>query len=272
MTTAKICFIGSGNMTRSIVSGLVSSGYSTELIETTNPSLPKLEAMKADFGVKVSQDNEQAVKNSDVVVLGVKPQLMQSVCEALSHLDLSKKLIITIAAGIPCQRYHDYFKQQINLIRTMPNTPTQIGVGVTGIYAPAEITDTQKQCCESIMKTGGEVVWVDEESELNQVIALAGSSPAYFFLFMEAMIEAGEKMSLPKEQVGLMVQQAALGAAEMVKQNPNLSAAQLRQNVTSKGGTTAKAIETFEQGGIRSLVDNAMTNCINRAEEMEKLF
>ncbi|WP_133406165.1 pyrroline-5-carboxylate reductase [Parashewanella tropica] len=272
MTTAKICFIGSGNMTRSIVSGLVGSGYDSELIETTNPSLPKLEAMHADFGVKVTQNNEQAVINADVVVLGVKPQMMQNVCEALSHLDLSQKLIITIAAGIPCQRYHDYFKQNIQLIRTMPNTPTQIGVGVTGIYAPAGITDIQKQCFEAIMKTGGEVIWVNKESELNQVIALAGSSPAYFFLFMEAMIDAGKKMSLSQDQVRLMVQQAALGAAEMVKQNPELSAAQLRQNVTSKGGTTAKAIETFEQGELRELVESAMNNCINRAEEMEKLF
>ena len=259
-------------MTRSIVSGLVNSGYNSGLIETTNPSIEKLNAMKSDFGVNVSQDNEAAVKQAEIVVLSVKPQLMETVCNQLSHLDLSKKLIITIAAGIPAARYQDYFRQQIKLIRTMPNTPTQIGVGVTGIFADSNISAAEKLECEQIMQTGGEVVWVEIESELNQVIALAGSSPAYFFMFIESMLDAAEKMNVPAEQARLMVQQAALGAAEMVKQNPSLTAAQLRENVTSKGGTTAQAIQTFEEGGLRQLVDSAMNNCIKRAEEMEKLF
>ncbi|MGB0894765.1 MAG: pyrroline-5-carboxylate reductase [Parashewanella sp.] len=272
MNTEKICFIGSGNMTRSIVSGLVKSGYQPNLITTTNPSIGKLEAMKADFNVNISQDNLQPAVNADVIVLGVKPQMMQMVCQQLQQIDLSDKLVITIAAGIPSHRYQDYFNQAVALIRTMPNTPTQIGAGVTGIYAPDNITEQQQQFCQLIMKTGGEVVWVDDESKLNQVIALAGSSPAYFFLFMEAMMQVGESMNMPKEQVRLMVQQAALGAAEMVKQNPELTAEQLRKNVTSKGGTTAQAVETFENGGLRDLVDSAMKNCIKRAEEMEKLL
>ena len=272
MKNKKICFIGAGNMTRSIVSGLVKSGYPAELIETTNRSLEKLNAMHTDFGVNVSQDNESATKNSDIVVLSVKPQMMEMVCNQLSHLDLSNKLIITIAAGIPASRYHDYFKQEIKLVRTMPNTPTQIGVGVTGIFADESISENEKLECQNIMQTGGEVVWVQKEAELNQVIALAGSSPAYFYMFMESMLDAAERMNVPADQARLMVQQAALGAAEMLKQNPQLTAAQLRENVTSKGGTTAQAINTFEEGGLRTLVDSAMNNCIKRAEEMEKLF
>lgn len=259
-------------MTRSIVSGLVKSGYPTEFIETTNPSVEKLNAMHADFGVNVSHDNVAACDSANIIVLSVKPQMMETVCNKLSHLDLSEKLIITIAAGIPANRYQDYFKQPVKLIRTMPNTPTQIGVGVTGIFADESISESEKLECEQIMQTGGEVVWVNKESELNQVIALAGSSPAYFFMFVESMLDAAEKMNVPADKARLMVQQAALGAAEMVKQNPDLTAAQLRENVTSKGGTTAQAIKTFEEGGLRQLVDSAMQNCVKRAEEMEKLF
>ncbi|MBM7072144.1 pyrroline-5-carboxylate reductase [Shewanella sp. 202IG2-18] len=272
MKKSKICFIGSGNMTRSIVSGLVKSGYPTKLIETTNPSVEKLNAMQADFGVNVSHDNVAACYSANIIVLSVKPQMMETVCNKLSHLDLSEKLIITIAAGIPANRYQDYFKQPVKVVRTMPNTPTQIGIGVTGIFADESISESEKLECEQIMQTGGEVVWVNKESELNQVIALAGSSPAYFFMFVESMLDAAEKMNVPADKARLMVQQAALGAAEMVKQNPDLTAAQLRENVTSKGGTTAQAIKTFEEGGLRQLVDSAMQNCVKRAEEMEKLF
>lgn len=272
MTQAKVCFIGAGNMTRSIVSGLVGKGYPSHLFHATNPSEGKLNALKQDFGIQVSHDNYQACLDADVIVLSVKPQLMQQVCEALSTIDLSNKLIITIAAGIPAKRYTDYFKQPITLIRTMPNTPTQLGVGMTGIFAPDNVTQAQKDICQTLMESGGKVVWVNQEDELNQVIALAGSSPAYFFLFIEAMIETGMKMGMDEQTCRALAQEAALGAAQMVIQNPELSLSQLRNNVTSKGGTTAQAIETFEKGNLRGLVDQAMQNCVLRAEEMAKTF
>ena len=272
MSQKNVSFIGAGNMTRSIVSGLVKSGYSPECITAANPSQPKLDALKQDFGINTTNNNIEAVKSADVIVLGVKPHLMALVGEQLSDLDLSNKLIITIAAGVTAKRYSDYFKQEIKLIRTMPNTPTQIGVGLTGLFAGDDISAEDKTLCETLMATGGEVVWVDKEEELNQVIALAGSSPAYFFLFLEAMVESAVKGGMSEVSAREMAQQAALGAALMVKQNPDLSLAQLRNNVTSKGGTTAQAVATFEEGNIRGLVDDAMTNCIARAQEMAKQY
>ena len=197
---------------------------------------------------------------------------MAAVCEDLSSLDLANKLIITIAAGIPASRYQDYFKQPIKLIRTMPNTPTQIGYGMTGIYADDSISAEHKAICETLMQSGGKVVWVDKEPELDQVIALAGSSPAYFFLFIESMIASGVNMGMAEDKARLLAEQAALGAAQMVIQNQQLSVTELRQNVMSKGGTTAKAVETFQQGGLVELVDKAMTNCVARAQEMAKTF
>lgn len=272
MTQAKICFIGAGNMTRSIVSGLVKHGYPAQLIYATNPSIGKLDALKTDFNIQVSQDNLGAANACDVIVLGVKPQLMQGVCEALQGIDLSNKLVITIAAGIVGARYQDYFQQEVKLIRAMPNTPTQIGFGITGLYAGKTISDAQKELAQTIMATGGQVVWVEKEEELNLVIALAGSSPAYFFLFVESMIEAGTALGMDAAKSRQLAEQAALGAAQMLIQNQDISPAKLRENVTSKGGTTAQALETFELGGLRSLVKQAMANCIKRAEEMAKLF
>ncbi|GGI73237.1 pyrroline-5-carboxylate reductase [Shewanella gelidii] len=272
MAVQTLCFIGAGNMTRSIVSGLVKSGYPAQSIVATNPSAPKLEAMKKDFAIQVSHDNLAAAQTADVIILSVKPQLMEQVCQGLRTIDLSQKLIITIAAGIEAGRYQDYFAQPITLIRTMPNTPTQLGVGMTGMYAGADVNPAQRQLCEQLMATGGETLWVDQENDLNQVIALAGSSPAYFFLFMESMLQSAQAMGMDEDKARALVQQAAIGAAQMVKQNPHLSLSELRQNVTSKGGTTAQAVETFEHGDLRGLVNQAMENCIKRAEEMAKQF
>ncbi|QFU21815.1 pyrroline-5-carboxylate reductase [Shewanella eurypsychrophilus] len=272
MAEKKLCFIGAGNMTRSITTGLVSNGYPATLIHATNPSAPKLEALQQTLKITTSHDNLAAAKEADVIILSVKPHFMQDVCEQLASLDLSDKLIITIAAGIPAKRYRDYFGQEIKLIRTMPNTPTQIGVGMTGLYAGDEISSEQKSICEQLMLSGGEVVWVEHESELDQVIALAGSSPAYFFLFMEAMIDNAKASGMDELKARQLVQQAALGAAQMVKQNPELSTAQLRANVTSKGGTTAQAVAALEAGNIRGIVKQAMDDCVARAQEMAKQY
>ena len=259
-------------MTRSIISGLIRSGYPASQVQATNPSQGKLDALAHDFGVRVSQDNVSAAQDADVIVLSVKPQLMEPVCQALQDIDMSNKLIITIAAGIKAERYSQYLAQPITLVRTMPNTPMQIGVGMTGLYAPQPLSDAQKAITERLMSSGGEIVWVNEESEINQVIALAGSSPAYFFLLMESMIDAGKQMGMDEAKARSLVQQAALGAAMMAKQNPELTLGNLRENVTSRGGTTAQAIATFEAADLRGVVKNAMENCINRAEEMAKTF
>jgi pyrroline-5-carboxylate reductase len=272
MTKNRVCFIGAGNMTRAIIAGLINSGYGPEFIQATNPSRPKLDALEADFGVQVSHDNLSAARGADVIVLAVKPQLMEQVCQPLQDIDMSGKLLITIAAGIPAKRYADYLGQDVRLIRVMPNTPMQIGIGMSGAFAPDNISDEQKSVCGHLLASCGEVVWVDKEADLNLVIALAGSSPAYFFLFMDAMIEAGKSLGMDEEKARILVQQAALGAAQMVKQNPDLSPAELKSNVASKGGTTAEALATFEAGNLPALVKSAMQNCIKRAEEMARTF
>ncbi|WP_163932675.1 pyrroline-5-carboxylate reductase [Paraferrimonas sp. SM1919] len=271
MDIRSIGFIGAGNMTRSIIGGLVNGNYPNDKIFASNPSQPKLDALVSDFGINVTNDNLELVKQVDVIVLAVKPQLMQQMCEKLQGVDLSNKLFITIAAGIKAERYHDYLGQSINLVRTMPNTPSLLGKGLTGLYAP-QLNECDRNYCNDLMAAVGQTVWVENEFGLDQVIACAGSSPAYFFLFAEAMIASAKKMGTDEQQARTMVASAMAGAAAMLEQNPDISAAQLRANVTSKGGTTAAAIEQFEQADLRTIVDDAMTACVARADAMAKIF
>jgi pyrroline-5-carboxylate reductase len=272
MQHRKIAFIGAGNMTRSIISGLVNNAYPAQLITASNPSIGKLSALQADFGINVTQDNKEAVDVSDVVVLAVKPQLMEQVCEKLAQQDLSGKLFVSIAAGITTPRLQQMLGGTLPVVRTMPNTPSALGKGMTGLFADTNIDEVDKQYAADLMGQVGEIAWVEKESMIDGVIAAAGSSPAYFYLFLEAMQKEAEQQGFDHATARLMVQQAMMGAAEMVCHNPHLELSELRTQVTSKGGTTAKAIESFQEQGLEQVVANAMQAAVKRAEEMAKQF
>ncbi len=268
----RIAFIGAGNMTRSIIAGLVASGYPSQQICATNPSPAKLNALAAQYQVQISADNLASAEAAEVIVLAVKPQLMATVCAQLATLDLSQKLLISIAAGITAERLQQLLGQPVTLVRTMPNTPSMLGLGLTGLYAAPQVTADDRAFAGQLMAAVGEILWVDDESQINAVIACAGSSPAYFFLFMEAMQQAAIDMGVRSEEARLMIQQAAIGAAQMVKANPELSLAELGAQVTSKGGTTYAALQTFEQHHLRRTVHDAMQAAVARAEQMATEF
>jgi len=274
MQHRKITFIGAGNMAGSIISGLVKDGYPADYICASAPSLANTQKLAQQYAIKISQDNVQAVNNSDVIVLGVKPQIMADVCQALAQqdCDFSNKLVISIAAGISVQRLQSLLGDDTAIIRTMPNTPSLLQKGMTGLFASKQVNKEDKQFANELMSAVGETVWVENESMINAIIAASGSAPAYFFLFMEAMQNKAMEMGFSKEQARLLVLQSALGSAEMVKQNADIELATLRNNVTSKGGTTAQAISTFEQLGLSETVAKAMQAAADRGAEMEKLF
>ncbi len=273
MNSRPIAFIGAGNMTRSIISGLVQSGYPAQEIIASNPSRPKLDALENDLGIQVTQDNHQAVKQAQVIVLAVKPQLMEQVTADLAdNLDLTGKVFISIAAGINVDRLLEMLKGQYDLIRTMPNTPSALGKGMTGLYAPSTVSQQDREFADYVLSMVGETVWVDNEADIDLVIATAGSSPAYFFLFLEAMQDEAIRQGLDKDKARKLVQQAMLGSAEMVCHNPDLELSELRAQVTSKGGTTAQAVNNFEKEGLREVVARSMQAAITRAQEMSKLF
>ncbi|MFM5193578.1 pyrroline-5-carboxylate reductase [Aeromonas media] len=269
-----LAFIGAGNMSRSIIAGLIQAGYPAGRIIAANPSRPKLDELADQFGIRITQNNAEAAREADVIVLAVKPQLMAAMLEALvAELgSLAGKLLISIAAGIKVERLQEMAGGHARIIRTMPNTPSLLGLGMTGLYAPTGIDQADRDFAEQMMQAVGKTLWVAQESGINGVIAAAGSAPAYFFLFMQGIAEEAEAMGFSPEQARLLVQQTALGAAAMVEQNPELSLQTLREQVTSKGGTTAEAVKTFQEQGLKPLTARAMQAAVTRAAEMETLF
>lgn len=273
MQNKHIAFIGAGNMTRSIISGLVQSGYPASYITASNPSKPKLDALQQTLNINITQNNDEAVAKAEIIVLAVKPQLMEAVCSDLAeHCDLSGKVFVSIAAGIKSERLMQMLKGEYPVIRTMPNTPSSLSKGMTGLFASDEVNSVDKDFAQYIMSQVGETTWVQDEDDIDLVIATAGSSPAYFFLFLEAMQDEAMRLGMGKDQSRKLVQQAMLGAAEMVCHNPTLELSELRAQVTSKGGTTAQAIEAFETQGLRTIVANAMQAAIARAKSMSNEF
>ncbi|MGF1727834.1 pyrroline-5-carboxylate reductase [Photobacterium nomapromontoriensis] len=272
MEQRTIAFIGAGNMARSIIAGLVASGYAPDKITATAPSPARREPLARDYGIHTTDDNLQAASTADVIVLAVKPQLMAKVCHQLQILDFSGKLVISIAAGINAARLNEMLATKLNLVRVMPNTPSLIGKGMSGLYAGVDLNINDRRFAENLMQAVGEVCWVEQEAGINGIIAAAGSAPAYFFLFMEAMQAEAIQQGFSEEQARQLIQQSALGAAEMVVANPNTALSTLREQVTSKGGTTAEAIRTFNDHQLSDTVAKAMRAAVTRAQEMEKLF
>ncbi len=272
MEHRNITFIGAGNMTHSIIAGLIASGYPKEKITATNPSTAKLENLKAQYGINITTDNLAATLQADVVVLAVKPQIMANVADELRVANFSNKLVISIAAGISVQRFTQMFTTTLNLIRVMPNTPALVGRGMSGLFAVEGISKRDKAFAADLLSSVGEICWVEKEPAINSVIAAAGSAPAYFFLFMEAIQTEAIAQGFDQDTARLLVQQVALGSAEMVIANPDISLSTLRQQVTSKGGTTAEALHIFNQYDLQGIVAKAMQAAVSRAEEMESLF
>lgn len=270
MQNKKIAFIGAGNMAFAIIQGLLKNGYPASQIVAVNKSNVARRNELQQLGIQVALNSQDAVKQADVVILAVKPQIMSEVCATFADIDLSKKWVISIAAGISTQRLSQLLPNAETIIRTMPNTPALIGEGMTGLFAKKSINSTACQFTEQLFQSIGQCCWVESEEKLNQIIALTGSSPAYFFRFMEAMQKSAEQMGFSAEEAKRLIQSVAQGAAKMVLANPDTPLSQLRENVTSKGGTTAKALEQLELFQIDEMLNNAMNAAIQRAEEMEK--
>lgn len=268
-----LAFIGAGNMSRSIISGLINAGYPSDKITASNPSTAKLDELKTHFAIHTSTDNIQTCQQAEVIVLAVKPQIMAQVTRQLQqHCQLQDKLFISIAAGISISRLQQMLGGTYALVRTMPNTPSALGKGMTGLFANNQVTAAEKVFAGQMMAAVGEILWLQEEQQIDGVIAAAGSSPAYFFLFLEAMEKETQAMGFDPQQARLLVQQAMLGAAQMVCHNPDLELSELRAQVTSKGGATAQAIDIFQQQQLDQTVAQAMRAAVKRAQQMSELF
>jgi pyrroline-5-carboxylate reductase len=268
VTSPRLAFIGGGNMASSIIGGLVSKGFAPKRIIASDPLEATLERLRDIAPVRTTSDNEQAVADADVVVLAVKPQMMKTVLQALGPtLQKQRPLIISIAAGIEIRSMQRWLGAPLAIVRCMPNTPALVQVGATALYANAAVSAEQRQQADDILRAVGIALWVDTEAQLDAVTAVSGSGPAYFFLVMEAMQAAGEKLGLPTEVAKTLTLQTALGAAQMAISS-DVDAAELRRRVTSPKGTTERAIAAFEEGGLRELFERALQACNDRSQEL----
>ncbi len=268
LQNSRISFIGGGNMTLSLIGGLLNNGIDAAQLRVADVNPQPLVA--AHFPVEIHTDNREVLEHADVVVLAVKPQVLPEVSKALAaHIPHTAPLFISIAAGIQSTDLQRWLGAQVPIVRVMPNTPALVQSGASALFAGAQVSAEQKAMTETILRAVGMTVWLDDEQLMDAVTALSGSGPAYFFLIMEVMEQAALKLGLPAEQARLLTLQTAFGAAKMALESRE-DAATLRARVTSKGGTTEEAIKVLQEHDLQSIFDQAMTAAQQRSMALAK--
>lgn len=270
MPTQKITFIGAGNMAGAIFKGLLAKGYPADAITATATDADHLQALKQNLQIHVSTDNLAAVADAEVVVLAVKPQVMQSVCREIAPLvSRTRPLIISVAAGLQAETLNAWLGGEHAIIRCMPNTPSLVGAGASGLFALPSVKAEQRGFADQLLSGVGLAEWVDQELLLDVVTAISGSGPAYFFMIFEAMEKAAVEMGMPADAARRLILQTGLGAVRMAQETGE-EPAQLKRNVMSPKGTTERAIHTFEAEGMEAMFLKAMQACADRADELAK--
>ncbi len=264
-TAPSLCFIGAGNMAGALIGGLIRQGHPPARIVASDPDRDKLHALERQHGIRSEPDNRVAAANADIVVLAVKPQVMKSVCQGLQGME-RQPLFISIAAGLREADIERWLGGEQALVRCMPNTPALLGLGASGLHANARVSETQRAQAERILQAVGITVWVEREAQLDAVTAVSGSGPAYFFLFIEALQNAGEAIGLDRQTAARLARQTALGAASMALNHDDVAG--LRRQVTSPGGTTERAIRSFLEAGLPDIVEDAVRAADQRAAEL----
>ncbi|OLF38680.1 pyrroline-5-carboxylate reductase [Psychrobacter sp. C 20.9] len=270
----KISFIGGGNMAQALISGLVGCGIEPNLITVADPSSDIREqlAAKGLNTVDPMADAKAAVVDADIVVLAVKPQMMKVVVGAFADA-LDNQLVISVAAGLSTDLLSSMLGGYSNIVRAMPNTPSMIQMGATGLYGTDNISAEQKALATAVMEASGLVMWVDDEEHMHAVTAVSGSAPAYMFYFIESMVDGAVALGLDKEQASALAMQTMIGAAKMAM-NSEDTPAELRRKVTSPNGTTQAAVESMQANEIGRQIGEAMQACYDRSqalsEEMSK--
>ena len=260
-----IAFVGGGNMATSLIGGLIAAGHPPAALRVAEPETARADALRTRFGVTVAPEARAIVGGAGTVVLAVKPQQM---AEALKGLQLdADACVVSIAAGIRLDFLRAALGPALHYVRSMPNTPALYGCGISGLYAAPQTPAGARERAEHVLRTAGETVWLEQESDLDAVTAVSGSGPAYFFLLVEAMREAGVALGLSPQTAAQLAARTCVGAARMVDSGTT-DVAELRQQVTSKGGTTEAALQHFEAAGLRGIVRDALTAAARRSEAL----
>ena len=267
LSSFKVSVIGAGNMAGSIIQGMLHSGFPAGNILATTKSEASQQRIKNQFGIQTTTDNLLATERADVILLCVKPAQAAAVLQELKPaLTCGYKLLISVIAGITVETMTTIIGKAVPIIRTMPNTPSALQCGATGVFASESVSSQQKLTANKILESIGITLWVEQENLLHDITAISGSGPAYFFLFMEAMIEAAVEKGFGRDQAERLTLQTALGAAHMANES-SATLAELREQVTSPGGITEQALKMFEQCHIRDTVSKAMEAAYKKSKE-----
>jgi pyrroline-5-carboxylate reductase len=263
----KISFIGGGNMATALISGIAGSDAAPEWIHISEPNPEARHRLETEFPVKCFADATSAISGADTIVLAIKPQVMPLVLAELAGSISPSQLVISIAAGITIDTIQTSLGPGVAVVRTMPNTPALIGAGVSGLFAGPGCSALQRENAEKIVSATGASVWVNEEALINVVTAVSGSGPAYFFLLTEALREAGQALGLPEATASKLAVHTAYGAGAMARHS-DVDVSELRRRVTSPGGTTQAALDSFESDQFSQVVMRAVLAARNRGEEL----
>ena len=252
-----VAFIGSGTMAEAMIQALLrASEVTAEQIIASGPRAERGEKLQARYGVRVTSDNVAAASEAGIVVLSVKPQVLPTVLAELRSHIRPAALVFSIVAGMPIATIHAGLDHAA-IVRTMPNTPAQIGEGMTVWTVAPEVTEAQRAQAQTILQTMGSEMYVTHEDALNMATAVSGTGPTYVFLLMEALVDAAVHLGFSRRQARLLVIQTVLGSTKFAQQSDR-HLAQLRNMVTSPGGTSAEAIYQLEKGGMRTVLSKAI--------------
>jgi len=265
-----IGFIGAGNMGEALVKGILRAKlFSSQEVYASDTRETRLRQFQKDFGITTCRNNRELISKVRILVIAVKPQNMEEVLNEIAPVITKKHLIISIAAGITTSSIAKHFKNKVPIIRVMPNTPALIQEGAAAIAAGKNVAKSELECAQEIFGSVGKTVVVDE-SLMDAVTGLSGSGPAYVFLFIEALADAGVKMGLPRSVALTLSSQTCLGAAKMILETGE-HPAKLRDMVTSPGGTTISGLHALEAGGLRTTIIDAVEAATKRSKELGTL-
>ena len=265
----KIGFIGSGNMGSAMIAGIRKAELvSGDALMASDKSEERLNSLKENYGILTSYDNKEAAAFADILFLAVKPFMFSEVIAEIKDSIKEDAIIVSIAAGQTIKGIESAFGKQIKLVRTMPNTPAMVGAGMSALCPNENVTEEEVGLIQTIFNSFG-VSEVVKESMIDAVIGVSGSSPAYVYMFIEAMADAAVIGGMPRKQAYTFAAQAVLGSAKMVLET-GIHPGELKDMVCSPGGTTIEAVAELEKHGMRSAVIEAMKACMDKSKEMSK--
>jgi pyrroline-5-carboxylate reductase len=266
----KIAFIGGGNMAAAIIGGLIKHGVAPADLYAIDPNEDARKRNEQQFGVRTGAGADAALAPFDAIVLAVKPQVLKVVAEGLAP-HLGDKVVISIVAGIRTADLSRWLNGHQRIVRVMPNTPALIGMGVAGLSATGSVDAADRALATQVLGAVGETVWFDDEAKIDAVTAISGSGPAYVFYFVEALQEAARQLGMDEAQGRALAVATFTGAAQLAAQSDEPPGV-LRERVTSKGGTTAAALASFDASGIKDAIVRGVLAADARAKEMGEEF